>query len=1050
MSNTCFIIFKGGMPVLKRTLIVCLIGLISFSLIPLSIVMDKEKQQKGLMVRDGVMDLSAWNYEQNKRIKLDGEWEFYWNRLLTSDDFNQAGTHKPSTTDFIKVPSQWNGKIVNGQPLPAFGFATYRMVLKNVPFNGTFALKKSNIRFSSAVYANGHMLFADGKPSQEAAGYRPGNIPQIGFFSSDKGDVEIIVQVANYDYVNGGIPVSIYFGEQAAMNELQQKSAAHQFSTFAILLTLAFIFFICFVTAALYRKKDYTLLVFAVICLLYAIYNGLLGERPLIVYLPGISFEVLFKMKDICSFACMIMLAIFFYQLQKSIISLKFTQAVTIVLSCYLVMIAFLPIRAYMVIQPYMIALYELMIIWLLLRIALLHIKSAETDRFKSFLLFMAILAINLYSIDIILFAFSFKENLWLGQFYIVVFNIILIFMIALRFFEAYHTIDEMKNQLLQLDKIKDDFLSNTSHELKTPLNAIVSITDTLIKGVEGPVNEKQAHNLTIVMESGRRLSYLVNELLDYSKMKHGDISLYKSGIDLKAVVDSVIGIHLFLLGGKQITLANRISENIPEVYADGNRLIQIMHNLIGNAIKFTEQGVVDVSAKVIRDRVEVRVKDTGIGITEPMQDRIFKAFEQADASETKNYGGTGLGLSITKKLVELHDGEIHVESNPGQGSVFIFTLPISGTVSRKMKGQADEKEPLQKDVSIAYSEYPLYVEGEKDESILVVDDEFGNLQSMINLLKLEGYSTLAVNRGQMALDELSKKREFFLVILDIMMPDMSGYGVLKAIRERFSSSELPVLMLTAKDRVDDMILSLENGANDFVGKPFEAEELMARLRSLIRLKASVKNAKDAEIAFLRSQIKPHFLYNALNSIAALCPDEPLKAEELTLQLSQYLRGSFDFKQLDSLTTIENELNLVQAYINIEKARFGDRLNVEYDVDVNRNILIPPLILQPLVENAIRHGLMSILRGGNVQISVKKEADTVISFAVEDNGCGMTEKKRQEILESDDQKEGVGLWNISRRLKLLYGKSLRIESTEGMGTKVSFEIPAKPIKQIGG
>jgi sensor histidine kinase YesM len=200
--------------------------------------------------------------------------------------------------------------------------------------------------------------------------------------------------------------------------------------------------------------------------------------------------------------------------------------------------------------------------------------------------------------------------------------------------------------------------------------------------------------------------------------------------------------------------------------------------------------------------------------------------------------------------------------------------------------------------------------------------------------------------------------------------------------------------------------------------------------------------AKEAEIAFLRSQIKPHFLYNALNAIAELCIDEPNKAEELTLDLSQYLRSSFDFKQLDSLTTLENELELVKAYINIEKARFGARLCVEYDVDANLNIGIPALILQPLVENAIRHGLMSSLQGGTVKISVKKEADTIVSFVVEDNGCGMSETKREEILKPDVNKKGIGLWNISQRIKLLYGNNLRIESAEGMGTKVFFDIPA--------
>ncbi|WP_289139577.1 ATP-binding protein [uncultured Brevibacillus sp.] len=1031
---------------LRRTFIIIFISLLSFSLLPLSVFWDIDEPMNDLAVRHGVMDLTAWDYEHDKRIKLDGEWEFYWNQLLTPEDFKQRD--KPSPTTFMTVPSQWNGKIIDSKPLPAYGYATYRMVLKNVPYSGIFALKKTNIRFSSAVYANGHKLFEDGKPTSDVTTYRAGNVPKFGSFSSEKGDIEIIVQVANYDYINSGIPLSIYFGGQADMNEIQQRNMGYELGTFVILGTLATIYFICFITASLYGKKDDSLLFFAIVCFLYAIYSGLISERPLLLFFHHVSFEAMYKWKDIVSTICFIVLAIFFYQLQKSIISLKFTQIVSAILGAYLLLIVFLPIHVYMEFQAYIMGLYELMLFWLLMRTAILYIKKTTNNSFKSFLMFMAILTINLYSLDLILFAFSIKDNIWLGQLYIVAFNIIMVFLIVLRFFEAYHTIDEMKDQLLQLDKIKDDFLSNTSHELKTPLNAIVSITDTLIKGVEGPVTEKQAYNLAIVLENGRRLTHLVNELLDYSKMKHGDISLFKSQIDLKAAVDSVIGIHMFLLGGKPITLVNKIAEDAPQVYVDGNRLIQILHNLLDNAIKFTDKGIVEISAVAVRDLIEVRVADTGIGIEKAMQERIFNAFEQEDASVTKNYGGTGLGLSITKKLVELHGGEIRVESSPGRGSVFIFTIPAAKKEDRAIRRITEQR--LHRLPPKTHGAYPISIKGVRDETILVVDDDFANLQAMINLLKLEGYSIVVVNRGRLALEELSKKTDFFLVILDIMMPDMSGYEVLRLIRERYSTSELPVLMLTAKNRVSDMIVTMENGANEFVGKPFEAEELMARVRNLTRLKASVKMAKDAEIAFLRSQIKPHFLFNALNSIAALCMDEPQKAEELTLQLSEYLRGSFDFKQLDSLTTIENELSLVNAYIMIEKARFGSRLQVEYDIEANLEFQLPPLILQPLVENAIRHGLMSNFRGGTVNVSIKQLADNAIRFTVEDDGCGMSDKKIEEIMATDVRKKGVGLWNISQRIKLLYGSSVRIESKEGTGTKVSFDIPALPKVEMEG
>lgn len=208
--------------------------------------------------------------------------------------------------------------------------------------------------------------------------------------------------------------------------------------------------------------------------------------------------------------------------------------------------------------------------------------------------------------------------------------------------------------------------------------------------------------------------------------------------------------------------------------------------------------------------------------------------------------------------------------------------------------------------------------------------------------------------------------------------------------------------------------------------------------------------AKDAEIAFLRSQIKPHFLYNTLNSIAVLCMKEPRRAEELTLEFSQYLRRSFDFKQLDSFSTIENELELVKAYLNIEKVRFGAKLEVEYDVDADLDFRLPPLILQPLVENAVRHGLMSNLRGGAVRISIRKTSPEEILLSVDDNGCGIDEARLAEIAKPGSDKQGVGLWNIAQRLQLLYGTGMHFTSKVGVGTTVRFAIPAQRVDRGEG
>jgi len=1020
------------MAVLRKILIICVIGIIAILLIPLSIYMDNGKRAYDTKISSGVLDLSSWDYRQVGRIKLDGEWEFYWNQLLTPEDFQTSKRELlAKNKQFMRVPSTWNGS----------GSATYRAVLTHIPAGNIFAIKKTNIRFSSVIYVNGHRLLEDGKTALQAADYTPGNVPQFGLFTSEQGAIEIIVQVANYDYINGGIPLSLYFGEQSAMVAHEDKTLVREFGILAILGTLALIYLICFVVAKIFNRTDYLLLAFAFICVFYAMYHGLMGERPLLLFLPDLPFEVIYKGKDIFSVVSLVMLAIAFYQMQKSLISWKLIQLLTTVLGGFAILIVILPIHSYTPIQRYIVGMYEVMLIWMLIKVAVIYVRSEAKDRVRSLFWFVALLMINLYSLDIILLALSWKESLWLSQFYIVFFNLIMIGIIVLRFFEAYHTINVMKNQLVQLDKIKDDFLSDTSHELKTPLNAIVSITDTLLKGAEGPMNEGQARNLAIVMGSGRRLSLLVNELLDYSKLKHGDIKLYRSSIDLAAAVDSVVRMHFFLLGGKAISIVNKVDTAIPPVDADGNRLQQILHNLIGNAIKFTEQGFVEINARLVRNHVEVSVRDSGIGVPEHMKNRIFQAFEQAaEEGSPSPDAGTGLGLSITKKLVELHGGTIEVDSILGHGSEFRFTLPLVMKPDKTVKMRlSDTPQP---NTWLNHAEYPFYVQGEIDETILVVDDDFANLQSMTNLLKLEGYSFVVVNRGEMALEEIARRSDFYLVLLDITLPDLTGYEVLRKIRERYTIFELPVLMLTAKNRVDDLKLSMDIGANDFVGKPFEVEELMARVRSLTRLKASMKTAKDAEMAFLRSQIKPHFLFNALNAIAELCVEEPERAEQLTLHLSQYLRSSFDFKQLDSLTRLDSELKLIEAYVHIEQARFGDRLQVIYNVNANRMLLIPPLILQPLVENSIRHGLMSNLAGGRVMITITEENGTV-SFHVEDNGCGMSEQKLEEILRADGERSGVGLWNIDRRIKLIYGHQIHISSREGVGTKVSFDIPVQ-------
>ncbi|MDQ0167205.1 ATP-binding protein [Bacillus horti] len=1028
----------------KRLIIISAITLLAILLFPLSDRLENSQYESHFAAEKGVMDMTGWDQEQHQLVRLDGEWEFYWNQLLLPEQFAE-GNREPLNSSFMPVPSTWNDREVEGQSLPATGSGTYRLKLVNLPADNVYAIKKTNIRFASTIFVDGEKLLEDGRASIDPASYETGNSTQISMFAAQGNELEIIVHVSNHNYINGGIPVSLFFGEQGAMLESQQKIVAWDFVLFAILCGLSIIFFLSFITTVFYRSKDISLLVFSALCLLFAIYNGLIGERPLLLFFSNVPYETVYKVKDIISLASFIVLTMVIYYLKKNIVSLRVTQVVSLILGIFCFIVVVLPIESYITFYPFIIAFYKLVLLGLTGRVAYLFARGIGSQ-FKTLLVYVALLCINFYSLSVTLFAFALMDSLWLGQVFLISFNTLLMILVVVRFFEAYRTVELMKDQLLRMDQIKDDFLSNTSHELKTPLNAIVNIADTMLKGATGPVNEQQTQNLAIITGSGRKLTYLVNELLDYSKMKHGNIVLMKSSLDVRAVVDSVISVHMFLLNNKPIKLQNSIPESFPSVWADGNRLTQILHNLIGNAVKFTNEGSVTIKAEVVQGQAEIRVEDTGIGIDSTLLEWIFVAFEQASSHEESYREGSGLGLSITKKLVELHGGEIQAHSCPHQGSVFVFTLPMADE-DAEVATEALEREDKaggflpSSEHQIIHPKYPLYVKGVNKEPILVVDDDFANLQTIHNLLGLKGYTFTLVNSGQAALEEMTRNPGYSLIILDIMMPDMSGYEVLKRLRSRFSPFELPILMLTARNRSEDVRLSLENGANDIVGKPFEAEELIARVQSLTRLKLSVQTAKSAEISFLRSQIKPHFLYNALNSIAELCVEEPRQAEHLIIQLSQYLRKSFDFKQLDSTTTLASELELVQAYVRIEQVRFGSRLQVEYDVEVDEWMLIPHLLLQPLVENAIRHGLMSDMRGGTVRLSAKMWGSSRVRFTIEDNGSGMSKQKQQEVLEGENETMGVGLWNIRKHLQLLYGSSIQIESELGKGTRVSFDIP---------
>jgi len=411
---------------------------------------------------------------------------------------------------------------------------------------------------------------------------------------------------------------------------------------------------------------------------------------------------------------------------------------------------------------------------------------------------------------------------------------------------ESFTTLEKQNEDLKQLDKLKNEFLANTSHELRTPLNGIIGIAESLIDGATGELPQTTKTNLNLIVSSGRRLANLVNDILDFSKLRHKNIELQLKPVDLRSITNVILTLSKPMASRKSLKLINSITSDFPTAIADEDRLQQILHNLVGNAIKFTPSGTVEVSGEVLvneesenqQPKIAITISDSGIGIPDNKFERIFESFEQVEGATAREYGGTGLGLAVTKKLVQLHGGEITVKSQVGEGSQFTFTLPIYPAKVEYLPEIDLVKNHQILDLvnSIRSDSLEPTINKGNQFKVLIVDDEPINRQVLINHLSLYNYAITEASNGQQALAVMENGLIPDLILLDVMMPRMTGYEVAQKIRDRFPAYELPIVMLTAKNQVEDIVEGFESGANDYLSKPIQKQEMLARIKTHLHL----------------------------------------------------------------------------------------------------------------------------------------------------------------------------------------------------------------------
>lgn len=1034
---------------MKKSYIILLLVFILVVLTGLRIIwMETFHVPKQASIHNGQIDLRNWNAEDGNILLLDGEWEFYPSQwLIDGSRQSLLGDNAPM---HIQVPGGWSEVLHADKPSP-YGYGSYRLLLYVDPAKHiNYSIRVPSVRTASELYVNGRLLTKSGQVATTKDEYISKDLPySTTFTADDKGVIELVIQAANYvDSRSGGIVRSIKFGSEEAIAKDMKASIFMQF--------LAAIIFIMHAVYALILyllgNKEKKLLYFSLLALCVAITSVFSTDEKLFhqLFYIGINWDfrltnIAFVIAAYALLQCTNHRELPYWRRMYPVYKIMNlgTAGITLFLN---------PTQVIMLFPIYYVLGGTAAVITLIT-----IFKKVIKDLKRNFLLLFSFLALMnhalwslilldrglslvYYPFDMII-AMACLASVWFKDYFIM-----------------HANTKELAATLQRMNDHKDQFLANTSHEFKNPLHSILNMSQSVLQREQHILQERSIKELEMVLSVGRRLTWILNDLIDVMSLQEGNPRLQKKVIFIQPIVNGVIDMLQFNAEVKSVQIANQISEDFPPVIADENRVIQIVFNLLHNAVKYTNEGTISIQAFAKDGRAYIVIADTGIGMDEHMLKRLFRPYEQGSTSVTMIEGGFGLGLSISKQLVELHGGTLDVSSALGEGSTFTFSLELAGLgteeendVMNSFDSLPLQFKPIQENVSIKAEKADIPIaakpttllEMNRERPILlIVDDDPINLQVLEAILPPDEYEVIMVTSGKEALAVLDTK-EWDLVISDIMMPQMSGYELTRMIRERFTLTELPVLLLTARSQPKDIQSGFIAGANDYVTKPVEAIEIRSRIEALTTIKQSVREQLRLEAAWLQAQIQPHFIFNALNAVAALSDIDLDKMRNLLDEFSNFLRNKFKFQNMDRLVPIEEELSLVRSYLYIEKARFEERLQIIWEIDGSGDIKVPFLTIQPLVENAIRHGIMKRNRGGTILIRILVY-EMHAEINVEDDGDGIDEAQLQRILERKaDSHSGVGLINTDQRLKRHFGTGLHITSTLGTGTKVTFHVHNK-------
>jgi len=792
-----------------------------------------------------VIDLREQSWEQGKVHALDGLWDSYWNIFIPADQINTT----PIKAKKFPVPAMWGERSSIGYERSSQGHMTYHLKVLIPLEKQSIHLYIPDMPSAYKLWVNTELKAQNGIPAATQNAETPDFRPHVIQIQDHQGVLDIVVHLSNFHYREGGIWYSLRVTDDSGLFQLHEKSVIFAVFFGAILIAIGLMNLALFVS----RTKEFTALYFGLLCISVGLRRLLIDERVLYLF-DFTSWEVLQRLEHLCFYLTLPFFIGFFSALFRQNVPVWSTRITWLSTMPFLFICIFFSNRIYTEMNISFQILVMVSVSWVI--VLYLRMLIAKTTQFTSFGISLLIMGFTVCH-DVL------KSNGIIGtteniaHFGVLAFIVSQTIALQRNYLKSLTLVEDMSaelqgrnKELIEIDKFKDEFLSTTSHELRTPLQGISGLAKVLIDDSQSKFTKDQHSKLDLIATTTKRLSVLVNDILDFSSIKHGKLKLHHAMVDLNATSELVLSTMTPVLGNKNVTLTAQIAPEVRYLQADEFRLQQVLFNIMGNSAKYTESGFIQLVAYLIDESVVIEINDSGAGIPDEKLQSLFRPFEQVHVEGHHSASGTGLGLSISRQLVELHGGTLELQSQVGNGTTVYMTFPDS--ILATPPTPLNENTSTTNNISIKPTKdeppknIPLVPDHDNalnnDKSpnsgplIFVVDDEPINLELIASQLNKQGLRVELFSDGIQVLSRLTEELPD-LILLDYIMPRMTGIEVCQLIRKQYDAYELPVMMLTARHQISDIVNALSAGANDYLVKPYHEQEMAARVQTQLSIR---------------------------------------------------------------------------------------------------------------------------------------------------------------------------------------------------------------------